>query len=81
MPPSRRASAFQFTQSQWAEWADKRDRDAERIAKQYRADARAVRKMLVESGCKCDPVIVTRRKGESPDTETPLLTHTFDCTR
>jgi hypothetical protein len=81
VPPNRRASALQLTQTQWAKWAEQRRVDAAKIEKQYRAEARAVEKMLGEIHCPCDPLIVLRKKGESPDTESPSVTHSMLCTR
>lgn len=77
---SSRKSSLQMTQAQWADWAIKRQRQADEVAKLYRRQAREISKLLDEVGCRCNPLIVLPQ-GEmgGPSTKDVHLTHGLDC--
>lgn len=65
---------MQMSQREWGAWAQQRQADAPKIAKQYEREAARVMQVLYERGCTCDPMI-----DMDPSTGQPQVMHAMDC--
>lgn len=79
--PGRGPASLQMTQEEWRVWAQNRENDAPKIEKLYRKQAKDVREVLADRGCRCNPLIVmTQGQHGGPTTSNVSITHAMDCT-
>lgn len=76
-----RAAKNIMTQSQWAQWGKQRIADGPRIQKRYEREGLAIKKLLDDQGCSCDPLIVLPQGADGPTFKNALVQHAFDCDR